>query len=109
MEMTHMTTTMQVGTEILKQLGGHKFIAMTGCNTFTTTPVSLSFRLSPNSSKGTIMRITLTPNDTYTVEVLRLRRCEIVTVSKTADVYAANLQETFTYMTGLATSLGGAA
>ena len=102
-----MHTDMTVAKTILSQLGGGRFIAMTGCTNFTGNAESLSFKLTRNRSRGTHMRITLEPSDTYKVELLQCGIHSGIKVLETAeDVYCDMLRDVFTRMTGLYTSLG---
>lgn len=103
------TTDLTVSKTILEQLGGHRFRVMTGSTNFTGDVHSLSFKLTANKSGGTHMRITLTPADTYLVEVLKCstrRPAGITLISRHEDVYAENLQDLFTDITGLDTRIG---
>lgn len=105
---------MQVANEILRQLGGNRFKAMTGASQFVGGENMLQFRI-PTSRKGRInkLRIVLEPSDTYTVKAYRIERpgkrngyqmaCHEVAVR--SDVYCDALQEVFTDLTGLDTHL----
>jgi hypothetical protein len=100
---------MTVATTILEQLGGRRFLAMTGARQLIGSASSLSFTLpgSPGFvQRGiNVCRVTLTPMDTYTVEYLRVRGSKVRTVQTCTDIYAENLQECFSRETGLATRL----
>lgn len=98
--------TMQVAQTILDQLGGNRFRAMTGAKDFVGSANSLMFRL-PRAGKNGInkVRITLTPNDTYKVEFMKLRKLEVKTVSTHEEIYCDMLTELFEDHTGLYTSL----
>ena len=106
-----MTTTsnQQVAQTILSQLGGKRFIAMTGCSNFGSTPNSLSFKLPRGAkNKATHCTITLDASDTYTVEFVKCNMRAAVyrqVVAETSMVYAESLTELFTAATGLYTSL----
>ena len=100
-----MATDMTVSKTILAQLGGQRFIAMTGANSFTGSTSTLTFRLPKNSKGVKGVRITLDPTDTYTVEFLAMRKFEVVMLAKCEGVYCDMLREVFTDNTGLATSL----
>jgi hypothetical protein len=99
-----------VAKTILEQLGGRRFIAMTGARNFIDTGNGLSFRLPGSGGfikNGiNVVRIDLTPNDTYNVTFSRLRGSKDTVISKHDDVYADSLREVFESETGLATSLG---
>lgn len=101
---------MTVAKTILEQLGGNKFIVMTGAKKFVGSPNSLTFRLpgARGFCKDNInsVQVTLDPNDTYTVAFARVRGSDIKVISMVRDVYCEQLQEIFTEQTGLLTSLG---
>jgi hypothetical protein len=98
-----------VAQTILAQLGGHRFLAMTGARQLIGSATSLSFTLPGTPGFVTaginVCRITLTPMDTYTVEYLRVRRGQVHVITTCADVYAEDLQDCFARETGLATRL----
>jgi hypothetical protein len=95
----------QVAQTILHQLGGSRFIAMTGSTNFTSDKDKLTFKVGSNPKGVTHMRITLTPRDLYKVEALKVRKLEVKTLSEADDVYFDMLEEVFTRMTGLYTRL----
>jgi hypothetical protein len=94
---------------ILEQLGGRRFIAMTGAKDFIGAEDSLTFRLpgTPGFVKDGIdrVRITLEPSDTYTVHCFRARTRHLGPRATASNIYADMLQETFTRLTGLDTHL----
>jgi hypothetical protein len=98
-----MTTTAHT---ILSQLGGNKFLAMTGAQC-VTGPDALHIQL-PRVAQG-INRIvvTLEPTDTYTVSFAKFNRSklEVLPVTSHTGVYADQLQALFTEQTGLLTHL----
>ena len=65
---------MTVANTILAQLGGRKFLAMTGAYSLTGSADTLSMRLPSKSTKNKVggMRITLDPDDTYTLVAIKL-------------------------------------
>jgi hypothetical protein len=101
---------MSVGRIILEQLGGRKFIAMTGAKNFSEGPNSLSFRLpggggfTKNGINAVMVR--LEPSDTYRVTYYRIRGGQMKVVSEHDDIYADSLRENFERETGLRTSMG---
>lgn len=105
-----MATDMTVANTILAQLGGNRFIAMTGACSFSGSADELTFRL-PTRGKMRAVKIKLEPSDTYTFRVVESRgsmakgNFEIVETSKAEDVYCDMLEEVFTEATGLYTSL----
>jgi hypothetical protein len=97
-----------VGREILNQLGGNKFIVMTGAKNFGTTGKNLTFRLPSNFARDGInyVIITLTPADTYDVEYGKIRAYKKTVVAVSKGIYAEDLRRDFTAKTGLDTSMG---
>lgn len=95
-----------VAATILEQLGGSRFIAMTGAKDFVGSSESLMFRL-PAGAKGRINKvyITLEPYDTYTLGCFNVRGASVTTVAIESMLYANQLQTAFTRMTGLDTHL----
>ena len=106
-----MPTDMTVSREILAQLGGGRFIAMTGARDFVGDEASLSFRLPSTMTRqrASGMRITLAVDDTYTLETFKVVRFEMRILQTCPGIYVEALRRTFTQMTGLDTSLSAAA
>lgn len=98
---------LRVAQTILEQLGGRRFITMTGARNFVGGTDYLMFMLPRGLALNGInkVKITLDWTDTYIVEVIRLGPvvCEIV--DKADFVYADDLQNVFTSLTGLDTHL----
>ena len=100
-----------VATAILNQLGGRRFVAMTGAGSFAYDTDKLTFRLKQRGAcrpknGASAVRITLDHMDTYTVEFIKFKRDHtMVTVSKHECIYNDMLQSLFTKETGLYTSL----
>jgi hypothetical protein len=98
-----------VAQTILAQLGGRRFLAMTGARQLIGGDDHLSFTLpgKPGYVKHgiNVCRITLTPMDVYTVEYLRVREGKVRTVQTCEEVYAEDLQDCFSRETGLSTRL----
>lgn len=94
-----------VATTILSQLGGNRFIAMTGSKQFSCTDNLITFKVGSNPKKVSHVRITLDPSDTYTMEFLKVSMKEIKTLKKITGVYCDMLRDIFTDNTGLYTSL----
>jgi hypothetical protein len=93
-----------VANTILHQLGGRRFIAMTGARALVGGAHDLTFRLPQRfAAKGIVLvRIALTPRDTYTVAFFS-RSGRVI--SEHEDVYCDALVELFERETGLATRL----
>lgn len=101
------TTSSQVAATILEQLGGRKFLVMTGAKNLLSLESGLQLKLPSNFAKDgiNVVRITLTPEDEYNVEFGKLRGLNYRTLKTIPGVYWDMLKETFTHYTGLDTSL----
>ena len=94
--------------EILRQLGGRKFLVMTGAKDLIHAPTldaerkwpTLSMKLPQGDAK--ILRIALAPSDTYTVQFLT-RSCRVI--REMDDIYADQLQDVVAQGTGIALHL----
>lgn len=93
--------------EVLQQLGGRKFIAMTGAKNFVKSDKdkSITFRVPKAKSGINTIRIKLTSMDLYDVEFISVRGTNIKIVATEKGVYNDQLQKIFTKQTGLNTSL----
>ena len=98
---------MQTAQAILEQLGGNKFVAMTGAKNFLGDDNSLMFALPARLAKHGInkVRITLNESDLYDIEFFKFHKLEVETISTTSFVYCDNLRMVFEETTGLRTSL----
>ena len=90
---------------ILQQLGGNKFIAMTGAKNLGFTNNGLQMKIGRNSKGITHVIISLKSTDTYDVEFIKMRGVNRKVVKKLKGVYADMLRKIFTKYTGLRTSL----
>jgi len=99
------TDTLQVAQTILQQLGGAKFVVMTGATSFAGGTDALSMRIGRNAAGITAVKITLTPLDLYTITYYRMRGSKVEIVREDENVYAEDLQGFFTRATGLDTHL----
>jgi hypothetical protein len=115
-----MTDSKQTASTILQQLGGNKFIDMTGSHTFVCDKNWLRMTLTKNKIGAKWLRITLNSMDTYDMEFIKEQKTlnkeyakhgikiydgEAVTVKKVEGVYDDMLQQIFTDVTGLRTKL----
>ena len=102
----------EIASTILKQLGGGKFIVMTGAKNMVSlsTPRfgGLELSLPSRFAKDGINRVRITVNehDTYDVSFSKIRGLTIKTVAEVFGVYAGDLPGVFTSHTGLETSMG---
>jgi hypothetical protein len=104
-------TKMQIAETILAQLGGKRFALMTGSKKFMSMGDGLRMNLAKNASGANRCRITLTPADTYDIVFYKQtlsKKTFDVTIKEIAQyegIYFDQLQDTFTTVTGLYTSL----
>lgn len=98
---------MNVATEILNQLGGSKFIAMTGSKNFAhdNDGKTLIMNLRTNKAKAKYLTITLNSMDTYDMTFSTLSKMQLVIIEELKGVYATDLQKIFTQITGLDTKI----
>ena len=99
---------MQVANTILSQLGGNRFLAMTGARDLLGSEDSLTMRLPRGAKSGiTHIRVTLDPSDTYTMTAMKFnkRTLQMTTITAWSEVYADNIRGRFEDMTGLYTRL----
>ena len=103
---------MNIAHTILQQLGGRRFVTMTGARNILALDSGLRFKLpSRNFAKQGInlVSITLDPSDTYIIQFEKLTRrgmdytCK--TIATFANVYGDQLPAVFTGATGLDTYL----
>jgi hypothetical protein len=107
------TRALAVANTILEQLGGRRFVGMTGAKALTACDEGLRMKLPGNLTRDRInwVEVKLDPSDTYTVTFASERRprgkawAERKVVASVADVYCDQLREVFEEMTGLVTSL----
>lgn len=102
---------------ILEQLGGNKFLVMTGAKNLLADGNTLRMTLPRNMSKANRLYITLEADDTYTMRFFKFTagRMNTKTYTWTKDksedvkvvsgVYFDMLQEIFTSVTGMYTRL----
>ena len=103
------TQAQQISSTILTQLGGRRFIAMTGCKNFVFdhTNGALSFKLPGMVRKiATHVKIKLNALDLYDMEFIKIKRNgDMVTIDTRKGIYNDMLQACFSKTTGLATHL----
>ena len=101
---------MNVAQIILQQLGGNKFQVTTGAKNFVShgNGNALSFKLPSRFANDGInyVKITLEPNDTYTMEFGKVWGTKYKVIKTVDQVYADMLRDIFANTTGLETSLG---
>lgn len=94
---------MTVADTIRQQLGGQRFVAMTGARNFVSAGNALQFRLPRMTGvRVRYVRVELTSDDLYNVSFYDT---SLRVVSKATGVYADRLQAVFAEATGLDTHL----
>lgn len=107
---------MNIAEIILQQLGGNKFIAMTGAKHLIHDKNTLRMTLPRNNSNTNTLCITLTLDDTYTMRFFKFtpgkfnKNLEWIDAKPPNEiifenVYAEDLQKVFTEITGFDTHL----
>lgn len=86
---------------ILQQLGGNKFIVMTGAKNFVRGKNSLTFNIGRNKTSANKIKITLNSKDLYDVEFFKGGK----SMKTFDDIYFDGLRKIFTDYTGMRTSL----
>lgn len=91
---------------IFQQLGGNKFMVMTGAKNLCYSERGISFKL-PRMAKDKIthVKITLDQDDTYTMDFLHITLKKYDVIAQAQNVYWYMLRSIFTMKTGLETSL----
>ncbi len=98
-------TDMAIPAEILKQLGGNKFVVMTGARNLAGGENHISCKIMRNCMKVTHIKIELNGLDLYDMTFYAIRGASFKIKSEAKNVYFDMLQSTFTEHTGLNTSL----
>ena len=100
---------MTIASTILAQLGGNRFLAMTGAKNLVTGSDFLQFDVPASMTKerANKVRVTLAGNDTYTLAAYKFsaRKAYLLEVGKVSGADADVLRQMFTRLTGLHTSL----
>lgn len=97
----------EIANTIISQLGGKKFIAMTGAKDIFALEEGVSFKVPGTLTKNHInyIKVWLDPSDTYTVEFWKYEKMRGDKISEHSMVYYDQLQDIFTAETGLDTRL----
>ena len=105
--------------EVFKQLGGRRFMMMTGAKNFVYSNKDnfLTFKIGRNASKANYVKITLTPDDLYTMEFIRVTSPRLnhktgtftkgkrTVLEKREGLWCDMLESTFREITGLETRM----
>jgi hypothetical protein len=94
-----------IAATILEQLGGRRFLAMTGARDLLAIDGGLQFKFPNRSPAPNCCKIILTPADLYDVTFYRLRGFDANVTATAEGLYFDQLQEVFTRETGLDTHL----
>ena len=96
----------EIAQTILQQLGGNKFIAMTGAKNLGFTGKGISMKIGKNAKGVTHVTIDLDRGkDLYNIEFIKIRGPKRTTIKKLKGIYADQLKKLFTQYTGLRVSL----
>ena len=102
----------KISETILEQLGGRRFLVMTGAKDLMFSDGNLRFKLSKNFAKAGInfVDIQLTEDDLYEVKYSKITHSRTKgfqehVIAHDSMIYADMLRSTFTENTGLHTSL----
>lgn len=108
-------TYMDIAKEIMAQLGGRRFIAMTGAkdifggkNANYEYGGTLTFKINgktPQRKTVNCVRITLNENDLYTMEFMYVRGGKLTMLNTVENVYYDMMVEIFETQTNLFTKL----
>jgi hypothetical protein len=100
---------MEIATTILNQLGGKRFIVMTGSKNFLDLGNGLRMKLSRNKAKAQYLKIELNGSDLYNMTFFSARSTEtdivLTTKERIEGVYFDQMNRIFEQVTGLYTSL----
>ncbi|MFG6284713.1 hypothetical protein [Sphingomonas sp. S6] len=98
---------MTIAQTILRQIGGGRFMTMTGAKALVDTGNGLRMTLPSTITKGRINRLTITlrGDDTYTIETGRFAKLDYRTVETMEGVYVDMIHDVIRDLTGLATRL----
>lgn len=103
-----MTRNQEIANTILQQLGGGRFLMITGSKQPVAVPNGLRVRLAKNKTRANLLTITLTPEDLYDVEFKYFAVGQKITdqvIEKREGVFCEDLQDIFEEVTGLYTTL----
>jgi hypothetical protein len=98
---------MKIAEIILDQLGGNKFIRMTGARNLVGDTNSLSFKLPSNFAMNNInyIQVRLNSLDLYDIDFCSIKDKNYKCLKSISGIYCDQLQEIFTSYTGLQTKL----
>jgi uncharacterized protein YabE (DUF348 family) len=94
---------MEVAETILAQLGGNRFLRMTGTRQLVAIENGLRMALAENKIGANKLDVVLDASDTYSLRFMAVRGTKATTVKLSEGVYAEELEAAFTHVTGLYT------
>lgn len=101
-----MSENMKIAQEILRQLGGTRFVAMTGAKHIAEVDKGIGFQVPGRCTKSGVNAVKITlVNDTYTIKFMRITSTKLNVIEEVSDVYCDMLQRIFTEKTGLYTHI----
>jgi hypothetical protein len=97
------TASQTIAATILDQLGGGRFVAMTGAKMFAHDGNSLRFRLPSRFARNgsNFVKVTLTAGDDYAIEYGKVWGLNYRIIDTQEGVYGDTLRASFTAATGL--------
>lgn len=96
----------QVTQTIFNQMGGWQFANLVGTKAIGSQGDTLLVRFTGKAkSRINLLKVTLSPDDTYAVEFCRASKAGTVTVKEYNGVYCDQLKDLFEETTGLYVSL----
>lgn len=97
----------EIAMTIINQMGGPKFVAMTGSKNFIYNHNSVTMELTRNKGRAKFLNIELTVMDTYKMTFSRFdsKTFDRVILKEYENVYNDGLAEIFESFTGLRTRL----
>lgn len=101
-----MTNAQHIATTTLNQLGGARFVAMTGAkNLVHGENGELTMKVGRNPKGVTHVKIELNSMDLYNVTFYKIAKTDVKVICEVENVYNANLRNCFETNTNLLTSI----
>jgi hypothetical protein len=100
-------TTTTIAQTILEQLGGNKFVTMTGATNLVASANSLTFTVPNTARRTNKVVVKLDADDTYTMEFWYITKnaTKVILRHEEHGVYASMVRDAFGAYTGLYTHL----
>jgi hypothetical protein len=96
---------METAKNIIEQIGGNRFMTMTGATIVTHAKDGIVMKIGRNKIKANMLEIKVNSNDTYTMKFFKLSGVNFKEIKQIKDVFCSMLVEVFETETGLVTSL----